>query len=72
MQYYKPTRSNPLHGGTVRESSFAQSTAASTNPQVTSTGKHPRYGYTDAWRDYETLASQQKPITFMHVADDYI
>ncbi|KAA0717866.1 Pro-neuregulin-3, membrane-bound isoform [Triplophysa tibetana] len=44
QKYYKPKRSNPLHGGAVRESSFAQSTAASTNPQVTSTGKHPRSG----------------------------
>ncbi|XP_057198918.1 pro-neuregulin-3, membrane-bound isoform isoform X2 [Triplophysa rosa] len=42
QKYYKPTRSTPLHGGAVRESSFAQSTAASTNPQCTSTGKHPR------------------------------
>ncbi|XDV50181.1 hypothetical protein PO909_019283 [Leuciscus waleckii] len=42
--YYKPTRSLPPLGGAVRESSFAQSTAASTNPQGTLTGKHTRSG----------------------------
>ncbi|XP_026107997.1 pro-neuregulin-3, membrane-bound isoform-like [Carassius auratus] len=39
QKYYKPTRSSPPH---VRESSFVQSTAASTSPQGTLTGKHPR------------------------------
>ncbi|XP_051773361.1 pro-neuregulin-3, membrane-bound isoform isoform X2 [Ctenopharyngodon idella] len=42
QKYYKPTRSLPPLGGAVRESSFAQSTAASTNSQVTLTGKHTR------------------------------
>lgn len=47
FQYYKPTRSLPPLGGAVRESSFAQSTAASTNPQGTMTGKHTRYDNSD-------------------------
>ncbi|XP_048060610.1 pro-neuregulin-3, membrane-bound isoform isoform X3 [Megalobrama amblycephala] len=42
QKYYKPTRSLPPLGGAVRESSFAQSPAASTNPQGTMTGKHTR------------------------------
>lgn len=44
QKYYKPTRSLPPLGGAVRESSFAHSTAASTNPQGTLTGKHTRSG----------------------------
>ncbi|KAK7140074.1 hypothetical protein R3I94_012632 [Phoxinus phoxinus] len=40
QKYYKPTRSLPPLGGAVRESSFAQSAAVSTNPQGTLTGKH--------------------------------
>ncbi|XP_055026852.2 pro-neuregulin-3, membrane-bound isoform isoform X1 [Misgurnus anguillicaudatus] len=42
QKYYKSTRSAPPHGGAVCESRFAQSNAASTSPQGTSTGKHPR------------------------------
>nr|XP_055026854.1 pro-neuregulin-3, membrane-bound isoform isoform X3 [Misgurnus anguillicaudatus] len=38
QKYYKSTRSAPPHGGAVCESR----TAASTSPQGTSTGKHPR------------------------------
>ncbi|XP_051507985.1 pro-neuregulin-3, membrane-bound isoform-like [Myxocyprinus asiaticus] len=38
QKYYKPTKSTPPHIGTVRESSFAQNTDASTDLQ----GKHPR------------------------------
>ncbi|XP_051504591.1 LOW QUALITY PROTEIN: pro-neuregulin-3, membrane-bound isoform [Myxocyprinus asiaticus] len=38
QKYYKPTKSSPPYGGTVRESSFTQNTAASSHPQ----GKHPR------------------------------
>ncbi|XP_016313354.1 pro-neuregulin-3, membrane-bound isoform [Sinocyclocheilus anshuiensis] len=41
QKYYKPTSSSPPH---VRESGFVQSTAASTSPQGTLTGKHPRSG----------------------------
>ncbi len=40
LQCYKPTSSSPPH---VRESGFVQSTAASTKPQGSLTGKHPRY-----------------------------
>ncbi|XP_052006496.1 pro-neuregulin-3, membrane-bound isoform isoform X2 [Xyrauchen texanus] len=38
QKYYKPTKSSPPYGGTVRESSFTQNTASSSYPQ----GKHPR------------------------------
>ncbi|XP_059422485.1 pro-neuregulin-3, membrane-bound isoform [Carassius carassius] len=41
QKYYKPTCSSPPH---VREPGFGQSTAASTSPQGTLTGKHPRSG----------------------------
>ncbi|KAL7876951.1 hypothetical protein SRHO_G00035940 [Serrasalmus rhombeus] len=44
QNYCKSTRPSPPHGGSVHESSFAETAAASAHPRSLSTGRHYRSG----------------------------